>query len=138
MDVNRFNGQPAAITERMYNFFNIMEARLNPSTVLKINKIPVKESDSIKNMIKKLAKKSKDGEKIIMPGKSGYTRRKTPSPPSSSTPPPIRKGKSQARPSARQSVPSTATRKARPAVPHESPFYSVANDVLSMFFGTGR
>lgn len=125
------DGQPAAIAERMYNFFNIMEARHNPSTLLKFNKIPVKESDSIKNMIKKLAKKSKDGEKIIMPVKAASTRRKSPSPPSSSTPSPVRKGKSQ-------SVPSTATRKKRPAVPSKSPFYSVANDVLSIFFGTGR
>ena len=118
--------QPEGIIDRMDNFDNIMKARLNPSTVLRINKIPVREGESIKNMIKKLAKKSKDGELIIMPGKSDYTRRKTPSPPSA--PPPVRKGKKKAgpflsqsrpvvRPQVRQAVSSTATRKAKPAVP---------------------
>ena len=159
--------QPDAITERMDNFFNIMKARLNPSTVLKINKIHVREGESIKNMIKKLAKKSKDGETIIMPGKSGYTRRKTPSPPSA--PPPVRKGEKKAgpfssqsrpavRPQVRQAVSSTATRKAQPAVPREGPFSpasrktqgkkyykkaqtmtkSETSDFLSRLMGTGR
>ena len=128
--------QPAAINDRMENFYNIMEARANPSTVLEINKIPVRKGESIKNMIKKLAKKSKEGETIIMPGKSAYTRRKTPPLPSRPLePPPVRKGKSQAGPFSsqtrpavrapvRQSIPSTATRGAPPAIPRKGPFSS--------------
>lgn len=121
------DGQLAAIRKRMHNYFNIMDTRDNPSRVLEINKIPVNESDSLKNMIQKLAKKSKDGEKIIMPGKSRNTRRKTP-------PPPVRKGGKKAgpfsrpavRPQVRQAVSSTTTRKAQPAVPREGPFSSAS------------
>jgi len=75
-----------------------------------------------------------------MPGKSGHTRRKTPSPPSAPSappPPPVRKGKKKAgpfssqsrpavRPQVRQAVSSTATRKAQPAVPREGPISSAS------------
>ena len=151
--------QPKAIGKRMKNFDNIMKARANPSTVLKINKIPVVEGESIKTMIKKLAQISKDGKPIILPSKSGYTRRAVPPQPSAS---------SQARPvrpQVRQAVSSTTTRKAQPAVPLETgnasrqgPFSSAsrktqgkkyykkaqnmtkseASDFLSILFGTGR
>ena len=93
--------QDTAISERMENFYNIIDSRDNISSLLRANKIPIGRGETVKTMIKKLAQKSKQGEAIVVPGKSGYTRRKTPSPPSRPlVPPPVRKA-----------APSTAPRK---------------------------
>jgi hypothetical protein len=83
--------QATAISERMENFYNIIDSRDNISSLLRANKIPIGRGETVKTMIKKLAQKSKQGEAIVVPGKSGYTRRKTPSPPSRPlVPPPVR------------------------------------------------